>query len=384
MSGMTTRTTMRRKAVEGTVGEETKARFARRPNEPSLSDGLPPLVRSRSQRVHIGIVTPMWPQRGGNTVTALRWATLLGRLGHRVTVRQEYEGHRYDVLIALHARRSLPSIRRFHQEHPDAPLIVALTGTDVYRDLGRDPEAEQALRWAWRIVVLQPLVSDELPDVLRDKVRVIYQSAQAPRRLPVPPSSYFRVLVLANLRSLKDPLRAARAARCLPPTSKIRVIHYGVALDPRLAEEAKREMAINPRYRWLGDVPHGRALRALAGSHLLVLSSHMEGGANVLSEAIATSTPVISSRIPGSVGILAPEYPGFFPVGDTEALAGLLRRAETDAAFYLALKEHIERLKPLVDPERERQAWASLLAEATIVSEKSAVAPAGGRPPSHR
>lgn len=252
------------------------------------------------------------------------------------------------------------------------PLVLALTGTDVYNDLRNDTNAQRALRWARRIIVLQPLAAAELPDPFQEKVRVIYQSARSPAPSVVPPKSYFRVLVLANMRPVKDPLRAAMAAHLLPPTSKVRVIHYGAALDPVLAEQAERETKSNPRYRWGGDVPHWQALRALARSHVLILSSEMEGGANVLSEAIAASVPVIASRIPGSVGILSPAYPRFFPVGDTEALAALVHRAETDRTFYAMLKNHIERLKPLVDPERERQAWANLLAEIAASGDKPA------------
>jgi hypothetical protein len=60
--------------------------------------------------------------------------------------------------------------------------------------------------------------------------------------------------------------------------------------------------------------------------------------AEVVTEAVAVSVPVVSSRIAGSVGLLGADYPGFFPFADTAALAGLLRRAETDAPFYADLK----------------------------------------------
>ena len=89
----------------------------------------------------------------------------------------------------------------------------------------------------------------------------------------------------------------------------------------------------------------------------------MEGGANAVSEAITCSVPVISSRISGSIGLLGEDYPGYFPVGDTQALTDLLIRVETDAAFYDALKTWCERLKPIVDPDRERQSWKRLLQE---------------------
>jgi glycosyltransferase involved in cell wall biosynthesis len=141
------------------------------------------------------------------------------------------------------------------------------------------------------------------------------------------------------------------------------VIHLGNALDEALAREARREMALNPRYRWLGERPRAEALRVLAGSRLLALTSRLEGGANVVSEALACSVPVISSRISGSIGLLGEEYPGYFPVGDTQALSDLLRRAEADAGFYRSLASWCERRAALVDPADERRAWRALLRE---------------------
>jgi glycosyltransferase involved in cell wall biosynthesis len=112
----------------------------------------------------------------------------------------------------------------------------------------------------------------------------------------------------------------------------------------------------------LGDLSREQALRLLAGSHLLAVTSLLEGGANVVSEAIAAAVPVLSTRIPGSVGILGQDYPGYFPAGDTQALARLLQQAETDPAFYADLKRRTRDLKPLVDPQRERASWRALLA----------------------
>ncbi|MGH9785114.1 MAG: glycosyltransferase [Terriglobia bacterium] len=145
----------------------------------------------------------------------------------------------------------------------------------------------------------------------------------------------------------------------------MRILHVGGALTKEMERQARAEMKSNPRYRWLGELPRGQALGLLARSRLHVLSSQMEGGANALCEAIACSVPTLASRIPGSVGILGPKYPGYFPVGNTRALARLLRRAETDAEFLKRLLDWCGRLKPLVEPAREREAWRRLLEEFT-------------------
>ena len=299
--------------------------------------------------------------RKGNRVTALRWARILRELGHRVVIMEEYQGERCDVLVALHARRSHASIARFHYKHPELPLILALTGTDLYGDIHTDASAQESLEMANRFILLQPAGIEELSEYLRHKAWVIYQSITAPPGRFIPKKNIFELCVLGHLRPVKDPFRAAMAVRKLPPSSRIQVVHVGGALTDDMRVQADAEAAANPRYRWLGELPRWRALRVLARSRVLVLTSQMEGGANVVCEAIACSVPVISSRISGSIGLLGRDYPGYFPVGDTQALTDLLIRVETDTAFYDTLKMCCEQLKPIVDPDHERQSWKRLL-----------------------
>jgi putative glycosyltransferase (TIGR04348 family) len=314
--------------------------------------------------MRICLVTPAPAgSRKGNRVTALRWAHFLRELGHRVRVRTEYAGERCDLLVALHASRSAASVRRSHDMHPDVPLVVCLTGTDLYDQIHTSPEAKQSLELASRLIVLQPLGIEELPAHLRPRARVIYQSVPPPRFHVTPRPDVFEVCVLGHLREVKDPLRTAHAARLLPAASRLRVLHLGAALSPEMATAARAEEAANPRYRWLGELPRWRALRVLARCRLLALTSRLEGGANVISEALAVSVPVVSSHIPGSIGLLGPDYPGYFPYGKTQALADLLHRAETDPAFYQSLRRHCTRRRRLFDPARERRSWARLLRE---------------------
>src|SRR5262249_5733377 len=161
------------------------------------------------------------------------------------------------------------------------------------------------------------------------KLRVIYQSVPPlPRRLP-PLHGTFEVLVVGHLREEKDPLRTAQAARLLPVASRIRVVHLGMAHGDQWSAAAHTEMAENPRYQWRGEVPGWSVRRVMARVPLMVLSSIMEGGANVVSEALVAGVPLLASRIDGSVGLLGRDYPGYFPAGDTEALTALLYRAET-------------------------------------------------------
>ena len=326
--------------------------------------GRIPHLRQITNNVNIQLVTPA-PLRinNGNRITALRWAALLKKLGHRVRITQSYDGRSCNALIALHARRSADSIRRFHELHPAAPLIVVLTGTDLYRDIRRDAKAKESLEIASRLVVLQRMALQELPRSLHAKTKVIYQSAESLKAKRSSAARKFAVSLIAHLRDEKDPLRAPLAARRLPRDSHIELTHIGLALDDGLAKRARAEAARNPRYRWLGQLSHRRTRRILAQSHLACITSKMEGSSNVLSEALASGVPVIATKISGLIGTLGKDFPGYFPVGDTRKLRALLLKAENDRAFYRKLQRHCARAGKWVRPKRELDSWRRLLRE---------------------
>jgi putative glycosyltransferase (TIGR04348 family) len=316
-------------------------------------------------RRDVAIVTPA-PRgsRKGNRVTTLRWAKRLRELGCRVRVFEQWSGEPCDLLVALHAKRSHASLVRHARACPHAPRVLALTGTDLYGDIHADADAQESLELATRLILLQPLGIRQLPRRLSHKACTIRQSARAPSRLLRQPEDLFTICVLGHLREVKDPFLAARAVRLLPSGSRVRVLHLGAALNELQRAHALEEEAQSAgRWRWLGERPRAEALRILGGSQLLALTSLQEGGANVVTEAIACGIPVVSSRIEGSLGILGGDYPGYFEVRDAAGLAALLRRCETDPACYAALRTHCERLRPLVEPACEREAWARLLAE---------------------
>ncbi len=281
----------------------------------------------------IFIVTPEAPRSTlGNAVTATRRKEILGELGHDVVVATQWSeaGSDCDVLVALHARRSFPSIERFHRIHPGLPLIVAMTGTDLYGDLpAGNPEAHRSIELATRIVVLQEAGPEGLPETLRGKASVIYQSAVAPANPRPPPQDFLEVCVLSHLRDVKDPLLAANAASRLPDNSRVRVAHAGRALSSDWEAAARNEEHKNPRYKWFGDLPHDQAMYLLSGSRYLVLSSLMEGGASVIAEAVACGVSVLCSKIPGNVGMLGPDYGGYFAPRDFRDLSEKLRSLQT-------------------------------------------------------
>jgi putative glycosyltransferase (TIGR04348 family) len=316
----------------------------------------------------IEIVTPApIGSTSGNRITAERWAKIFRNLGHRVSISREYDNQSPDLLVALHARRSHSSIVRFRLHRPNSPIILALTGTDVYRDIHKNPRARKSLDIADRIIVLQPHALYELTHAEQRKSRVIYQSVKPFAGLKesrgASGKDHFDVCVIGHLRPEKDPFRVAMAARKLPKSSRLRVIQAGAALSKQMEQRARHEMEINQRYRWLGELSHARTLNLLAQSRLCVISSRMEGGSNLLSEAIAAGVPVVASRIGGNVGVLGENYSAFFRFGDTLELRDLMLRAETDRKFFNSLHNRINKLAPLFSPASEERAWVRLLAE---------------------
>jgi len=311
----------------------------------------------------IALVTPAGARsRSGNRHTAVRWAAMLRALGHKVAVSTQWDGRAADLMLALHARRSHASIVRFREQCPCSPLVVVLTGTDLYRDIRKDRDAQASLALADCLVVLQEMGRLELPARFRRKTRVIYQSAEV-RASREPPSRRFRIAVIGHLREEKDPFRAALALAHLDDLPELEVVHLGQALSPDMAREARRLMRSDPRYRWLGNVPHWAALRWLSRSHVLVVSSRMEGGANVICEAAAAGVPVIASRVSGNMGMLGRGYPGYYALADERELARQIRRVASDSHHYARLKRLIAARRFLFLPKSERRGLQCLIAE---------------------
>ena len=317
--------------------------------------------------MHIGIITPAAAgSLNGNRATAQRWADFLVELGHKVDISVSWDGTAYDVLLALHAWRSADSIVQFKQQYPYRTLVLALTGTDLYRFIKSHPEPTlKSIHLADKLVTLHRLADRVLPESERHKVHVIHQSA-LPVNCPVEHAeNTFDVCVVGHLREEKDSMRVAYAVRNLPEESRIRILHYGKAHNDEWANLAREEMKINQRYQWFGEVSHNEVREAYRRCQLMVLPSLMEGGANVISEAVVAGLPVIASDIDGSVGLLGDDYAGYFPVGNENALCDLLLKAESDAGFVKKLTQQCCERAKLFTVEAEKLGWENLLSEMT-------------------
>ncbi|MFO8047302.1 MAG: selenoneine biosynthesis selenosugar synthase SenB [Halomonas sp.] len=321
----------------------------------------------------VALITPASRgSRAGNRTTATRWAGLLQDLGCRVRIAQSdagadgcrLDGQPPDLVMALHAVRSHAAIRACRAAFPACPLVVVLTGTDVYRFQQSDPATFfDSLAASDALIGLHDCLAEDLPPRCLARLHIVHQSAlPLPPRAPGPIRRGVEVLVAGHLREEKDSLRAALAVRELPSTSRLCVVQLGGAHTPDWGEAAREEMACNTRYRWLGDLPRWRVRQWMARARLMVISSRMEGGANVVSEACIAGLPILASAIPGNRGLLGDDYAGYFPVADTAALRERLCRAEAEPAFVDRLRQQVLARAPLFHPAAEREALARVIA----------------------
>ena len=271
----------------------------------------------------ICIISPaLAAANNGNWQTAKRWQHMLSSDYH-VEIMLQWDGKPYDAMLALHARRSADSIAQWSAKFPDKLIVLALTGTDLYRDIAVDPLAQQSLKLAHRLVVLQDMGPKSLPAEFQSKCQVIFQST--PRRQPVLKTTQkLRALMVGHLRSEKSPETYFAAARSLAHRSDIVLDHIGAPLDAELGKQARQLALEVPTYRYLGEQTHAATRARIARAHVLVHPSRMEGGAHVVMEAVMSGTPVLASRIDGNVGMLGADYAGYFDCGDADQLAKAL------------------------------------------------------------
>jgi putative glycosyltransferase (TIGR04348 family) len=308
----------------------------------------------------VAIVTPyLADSNTGNWHTAARWASHL-RTRYRVALMQRWDGSPVDCLVVLHALRSAESIQKFASAHPDRPLAVVLTGTDLYRDIAGNSTAQRSLDLASRLVVLNERGPLRLPRRYRKKTSVIVQSARTltPARKP---RRIFNVAVVGHLREEKNPRFVWRLLEILSPDLRVRIHHAGASLDPQLAARAAEVAARDPRYRPLGNLRRSEARQLIRRCHVLLHPSNMEGGAQAVIEAVTAHTPVIGSGIDGNAGLLGVHYEGLFTEGDLDAACRLIERTAREPRFLARLTWACDRRARLFAPVREARAVRRLV-----------------------
>ena len=313
----------------------------------------------------IDVVVPQFTtEQSGNSVTGQRYVHMFRELGHHSTIVTRTRAHS-DLAVALNAYRTAAAVTA--ATAAGSQVVVVLTGTDIYRFLRSDPDVVLGtLDRAHRLVGLNDHIGSELEHRHRDRLEIIPEGARRSVLDRRTPTAEFTAVVVGHLREEKDPPTVAAAVRDLPEQSRIMVQHYGAPHSSEWAEWAHSEQQSNRRYRWHGEIPRAEMDSVYARAHVLVNSSVMEGGANAISEAVMAGLPVLASDIPGNVGVLGDDYPGYFPVGEASVLRSSLLGLERDPPLLAELSSAVAGLQPRLSIASERRRWAELLADLDV------------------
>lgn len=296
----------------------------------------------RPLRVCLWTPAPVGSRRG-NRITSNRWSRLLRSAGVQVRHTSQPGRHAGDILIALHA----VACRQIWDLWQGARRVVVLTGTDLNGP--NFSAALETLEKADAAVALQPLDRARLPEHLQARTRVILPSVELPASLTWVARQPRLALAIGHLREVKQPLTLPQAVQLRP---EWRGQHLGEELEPGWGAQLQQFS----RFEWLGNLSHRSALRKLAGCGCFVNTSRSEGCSNALCEALALGAPVLATDIAGNRGLLGEEFEGYFPVGDSAALAQMLEpeRLQRLATWALPWRERLL-------PQRERQDLTGLL-----------------------
>lgn len=306
----------------------------------------------------------------GNSVSARRILSILGELGFTLssgTPDQIVEADA-EIHLAMHATRSHAAVVEFHRRFPNRPTMVLLTGTDLYRDFpAGNTSTIESMEIAGYLVVTQSTSLNSLPDEWRAKASVVTKSLEI--KLPEQSDEDlllrdgFDIEMAIHGRATKDPFLALRAMALLPDLTDLRLTHVGRDRGDSFGEQARDWLEREPRYRWLGELPHEETLWRIHRADLTLNTSIIEGGANSILEAVMCGVPILASDIEPNVGQLGEEFPGLFRVGDAAALAKLIERCYSDAEFLDEVRRASVARQPMFTREAEASAWMAVIGE---------------------
>ncbi|HJL11806.1 MAG TPA: glycosyltransferase [Polyangiaceae bacterium LLY-WYZ-15_(1-7)] len=267
--------------------------------------------------------------------------------------------------LSMSARSSRPSILCSFMDLPNAAamltspsahtrrvLCVQNNPREAYRGTRLEPAVHFAIRHLYpradAIIALSHGVAAELLEMqpaLERVLTVVHNAATGngfDAETVVPAKASGRPLLLAcgRLNEQKDYPTMLRAfARVLEthPAARLRILGDGPLRSS--LEALSRSLGLSRSIEFLGFQPDPFA--HMKAADLFVLTSAYEGFGNVVAEALACGTPVVSTDCDhGPREILADgEYGALVPVGDVEATANAITRLLDDPERRRAFSE---------------------------------------------
>ncbi len=130
-----------------------------------------------------------------------------------------------------------------------------------------------------------------------------------------------------------------RAIEAVAKTDDVHLVLAGEGPDRESLEEHAHELGLGERVRFIGAQPRERVVELFRAADAAILTSSWENFPHSVVEALSVGTPVLAMDAGGVAEVVRDEVNGLLvPAGDTEALAGALRRYFTDAALRNRLR----------------------------------------------
>ena len=350
-----------------------------RAGRPDIAIFIPTLGSGGAERVVVNLAGSFVAlDRRIEIVLAHGTGSLLGALDPHVRVLNLNVRGRVGVVPALtrYLRRARPRALLSHMDvanaaalishrlaRSDARIVVCshlafsaqVKGAGRVRDLVVARAMRRLYPRADGIVAVSAGVADDLARVAgisRDRISVIHNpivtdellaDASAPADHPWfsdggPPV----ILAAGRLTKQKDYPTLLRAFRRARDERELRLVILGEGEEREPLEALARELGVSGDVDFAGYVANPYAFMARAS--LFVLSSAWEGFGNVVVEAMACGTPVVSTDCASGPGEIleAGRYGRLVPVGDDGALAGAMLATLDDPPQPGLLRERAE------------------------------------------
>jgi hypothetical protein len=299
----------------------------------------------------------------GNMVTAQRYRCFLTEMGHDEECKEPSNA---DVLIVLHAHKSFQVVQesRSYQK-----IIVVLTGTDVS---SWTREARTTCLRADVVVLLRELSVDEKSVCMSDE-RILSKSViihQTREHESIASSSMnnnnssnstpLRVLTIANLRQVKDPLAVHRALELKRP--EMSAMLFTLIGDTCCDEKESCDLC-SAAYKgcigYVGPKNQADCTKAILETHVVVMPSFAEGLSDVFVQTIVNNVPLLCRRMDSTLSLLPDDYIGFF---DTDQnLCDILERCRYPEFRYNLIIQTKHAHEILSDRSGEFAAWQKII-----------------------
>lgn len=242
----------------------------------------------------------------------------------------------YDLPIA-HWR----SLKRLLEEEAQRLPEWAPTMEGLLDSAKKHARKDEEIALADQILVASSFTRNSLTEHFGDSIKVTVVPYGCPtptiprpsERLHGAPLRLFYAGHLAQRKGIADLIEATRRLQ----------FDWHLTLAgplPATVPPALREALADPRVDWLGVVPHATLLERMSEAHVFVFPSIVEGFGMVITEAMASGLPVVTTPNTAGPDIIESGREGIIvPIRDPDAIATALTRLAEDEELRRGMAE---------------------------------------------